>query len=384
MKTIESGIDDLNLDWARCALRTLIECGVRHCVVCPGSRSAPLVLAAHEQHHILETTVHFDERGAAFYALGLALGSAGPVMMITTSGTAVANTLPAVVEASLSHVPLLICSADRPPELRDTEANQSIDQADLLGKHARWFLDMPCPTREIEHTRFLPSTIRHAVERATQGDPGPVHLNFMFREPLLPAAAQMSVAESVLPCVPIWSHVLPKGGLSLPDAVEQCLRTSSRGLLLVGQLATAPERNAAVNLSAALGWPVLADVTSGVKHACGAPTLIAHYDLLLRDETFSGAMQPDLVIHLGGRIVSKSLHRFLAQTSCSSYIICQPHPRRHDPVHRVTHTCVGDLAALCAALQQCLPDTSVDRTWLEGWTGPDGRIAEALDAVIGQ
>lgn len=372
----------LNVAWSREAIRALIAAGVKHCIVCPGSRSAPLVLAAAEAGAMLQTHVHFDERGAGFYALGLALGSESPVMIVTTSGTAVANLLPAVMEASLSHVPLLICSADRPPELRDTEANQTMDQVRMFGTHTRWFFDLPCPTAEMPNAEaFIASTMRHAVTCAATGDPGPVHLNFMFREPLVPAASEMPQRQARSELLPSLESESGGGPAALPDVVKRCIAQADRGLLLVGQLSRASERRAVLSLSQALGWPVIADVTSGLRCNVEGLPLVQYSSLLLQDEKLFEALDADTILHVGGRMVSKSLARYLQSRNTRTLIRFQSHPRRSDPSHQVTHRCVGHIASLCRAAMDT--EVRVNATWQAAWHTRDKTIADALKPLVG-
>ena len=170
--------------WANLIVEELIRCGVEFFCVAPGSRSTPLVaaLAANDKAHSL---VHFDERGTAFAALGYARATGRPAAWITTSGTAVANGLPAVVEASTDGVPMILLTADRPPELRQTGANQTIDQPDIFGDYVRWRFDLPAPDPTIDPAMVL-TTVDQAAYRARRSPQGPVHLNLMFREPFLP------------------------------------------------------------------------------------------------------------------------------------------------------------------------------------------------------
>ena len=170
--------------WAYLIVEELLRCGIDFFCVAPGSRSTPLVaaLAANEKARSL---IHFDERGTAFAALGYARATGRPAAWITTSGTAVANGLPAVVEAATDGVPMVLLTADRPPELRQTGANQTIDQPDIFGDYVRWRFDLPAPDPGIDPAMVL-TTIDQAAYRASRTPQGPVHLNLMFREPLLP------------------------------------------------------------------------------------------------------------------------------------------------------------------------------------------------------
>src|SRR5450432_1252865 len=173
----------------------LARVGVRNVVICPGSRSTPLAMIFAEQHTI-KVWMHLDERSAAFFALGFAKASHQPVALVCTSGTAAANFLPAVVEAHYARVPLIVLTADRPPELRDIGAAQTIDQVRLYGTHAKWFAEMPLPDASPDLLRFVRMTASRAVAAATESPAGPVHLNFPFLEPLVPLPTNELPLES--------------------------------------------------------------------------------------------------------------------------------------------------------------------------------------------
>ena len=180
---IES-IPNVNYLWAYLVIEELYRTGVRNVFIAPGSRSTPLTLTA-AAHTGLKKTVHFDERGLAFYALGLISAAGNPAVLISTAGTAAANFFPAVIEASKKKLPLIIFTADRPTELRKTGAHQTIDQPEIFGKYVRWSIDMPAPDSKID-PKYILSTIDQAVSRTRGELPGPVHINYMFREPLAP------------------------------------------------------------------------------------------------------------------------------------------------------------------------------------------------------
>ena len=174
----------LNYGWASCIIEELCRNGITHFCLSPGSRCTPLT-AAVAYHKTSNATVHFDERGTGFFAIGLARAINMPTVLVSTSGTAVANYFPAIVEAAMDCVPLILLTADRPPELRQTDANQTIDQVKIFANYVRWQFDVPCPTPEIPPEMIL-TTIDQAVHHANRLPSGPVHLNCMFREPFLP------------------------------------------------------------------------------------------------------------------------------------------------------------------------------------------------------
>src|SRR5882762_1958301 len=194
----------LNVAWASRFVAALHGAGVRDAIICSGSRSAPLALAFDRSP--IETRVSLDERAASFFALGLAKASRRPVAVVCTSGSAAANFFPAIVEASSARVPLIVATADRPPELRDTGAPQTIDQIKLYGDLVRWFVEVGAPEDSRAMLDYAASLGTRAAAEAWRAPAGPVHLNFAFREPLLPEPDAMPPVPATLP----ESHVAPE------------------------------------------------------------------------------------------------------------------------------------------------------------------------------
>ena len=187
---MNTNFPNINTLWAHLVIEELVRNGVTKFIISPGGRSTPLTAAA-ASHDLTEVIMHFDERGAAYYALGCSKAQNKPVALICTSGTATANYFPAIIEASMDFVPLIVLTADRPDELRDSGANQTIDQVNLYGNYPRFFFDMPSPTVEIE-PEFIFTTIDQACYRSLTSPSGPVHLNFKFRDPLAPVGENIN------------------------------------------------------------------------------------------------------------------------------------------------------------------------------------------------
>ncbi|MCC5862888.1 MAG: 2-succinyl-5-enolpyruvyl-6-hydroxy-3-cyclohexene-1-carboxylic-acid synthase [Gammaproteobacteria bacterium] len=343
----------LNGRWAALVIEELVRLGVRHVCIAPGSRSTPLTLAA-AGHPALACTVHFDERALAFHALGLARGSGRAVVVICTSGSAVANLYPAVVEAAMDGVPLVLLTADRPPELRDTGANQAIDQVGLFGGHARMSVDLPVPAEDYPAEALL-TTLDQALYRCRHPLPGPVQINVPFREPLIAPGASPS-PPSPTPTLwpasdkPYTEYPPPRHALA-PDALgalRAALDGIERGLLVIGRLRDDSERAAAERLAGWLGWPVCADITSGVRASRVPAPWLRHYDLLLGADP-EALERPDGILHLGGELVSK---RLLGRMDAWRVPLVRvvDDPRRLDPAHRVRLRLQVSLAALAEAL----------------------------------
>ncbi|MBO8141323.1 MAG: 2-succinyl-5-enolpyruvyl-6-hydroxy-3-cyclohexene-1-carboxylic-acid synthase [Firmicutes bacterium] len=299
----------------------LARSGVEHVCLCPGSRSTPLAMmfAAHPG---LTVWTHIDERSAGFFALGMAKALGKPVALVCTSGTAAANFLPAVVEAFYGRVPLLVLTADRPRELRDAGAPQTIDQVRLFGGHVKWFVDMPVPEADTFLLRHARTVACRAVAAARSAPAGPVHINFPFREPLVPlppadphpggsgAAAAWRGRDEGNPYAELWDAAgIDENGLK---QLLRMIRDARRGLFVCGPDVSADLSDPLFELSGRLGWPVLADPLSGLRAAAGAPgAVVDAYDAFLRHAPLRERLVPDLVVRFGAMPVSKPLTEYL-------------------------------------------------------------------------
>lgn len=357
---------NLNTLWSSLLVTELRRNGLEYFCVSPGSRSAPLTVAVAGQAGIRRVICH-DERAAAFHAVGYARATGKPAVLICTSGSAAANYLPAVIEAAQEQVPLLILSADRPPELQETGANQTIRQQNLFGDYLNWRFELPCPSVAIKPALVL-TTVDQAVYRAAQAPAGPVHLNCPFREPLAPLAETVPATYGQ-ELADWWAGMTPytryQASIRLPVVAELAelvtlLRQTQRGLLAVGRLATAAERAAVVQLVEVLQWPVAADITSGLRLGATTAPVIHYFDQLLLTERWQAGGQPEVVLHLGGEFTSR---RFLQLTShlpaTCRHIAVKPHPCRHDPNHVLRWRLEADLVTFCNALVDQVPQKSV-------------------------
>ncbi|MEA2366000.1 MAG: 2-succinyl-5-enolpyruvyl-6-hydroxy-3-cyclohexene-carboxylate synthase, partial [Thermoleophilaceae bacterium] len=333
----------------------LFRCGMRHAVTSPGSRNAPLALTLAAQEGVEAVSV-LDERSAGFVALGMAKASGRPVAVTCTSGTAAANLHPAVVEAHEARVPLIVLTADRPPELREVGAGQAVDQIKLYGSAAKWFVEVGThdPTRDTAiHHRALAC---RAYWTAAGGRPGPVHLNFPLREPLAPvpeeaAADDWAGRPDGRPWTELREHSSAPHSRDVHEVAER-IAAEPRGLIVCGPCHE-DVADAAARLAAEAGWPLLAEPTSGVR--CGdhdRSHVIAHYDVLLRVERFAAEHAPGLVLRVGDMPTSKPLRSFVAQ---SSQIVVDPHGAWHEPTRTaelVLHAAAEPtLAALAGAVE---------------------------------
>jgi 2-succinyl-5-enolpyruvyl-6-hydroxy-3-cyclohexene-1-carboxylate synthase len=369
----------------------LARCGMRDACTSPGSRCAPLVLSLAREPR-LRCHSHIDERCAGFFALGLAKSSGLPVAVTCTSGTAVAELLPAAVEAHEAGVPLLILSADRPPELRESGAGQTIDQLKLLGSAAKWFFDVG--THELEEgapgdarLRWIRTLACRAYWRALDGRPGVVHLNFALREPLVVAedslAPEHSGRRDGAPYVRRAPMAAPEpAGASASGALDELralLAQARRGVLVAGRHERAtPLGAAAAAFCEAAGWPLLADPLSRARRGECA---IAHYDALLRDEPFAAAGRPDLVVRVGDLPTSKPLRQWLAGLGDVPQAQLDPEGSWQDPAGVLAHSLALEPARALAALAGDGPRRA-DPDWLALWRSADERAAEAILGVL--
>ncbi|PKG46957.1 2-succinyl-5-enolpyruvyl-6-hydroxy-3-cyclohexene-1-carboxylic-acid synthase [Halomonas sp. MES3-P3E] len=336
--------------WAALTLEELYRLGVRDVVLAPGSRSSPLTMAASE-HAGLRCHCHFDERGLGFMALGIARGSQRPVVIITTSGTAVANLYPAVVEAKLLGVPLIVLSADRPIELLDNGSNQAIDQRDIFSRHTIVHHDLPPPDAEIK-AAFLLSTLDQAVDQQRR-TPGPIHINCRYREPLYPGSCLVDASDYLAPLGDWLTTLKPWSYWSSSPAVpalnnEWKTFAQQRGLIVVGSVDDAHQAQHAIELSKQLGWPLLADIQSQVRF--DTHNLI-HFDLALHDERFSAELaKAGVLLQFGGRLISKRLSQFIAQQPWQDVWLVDPLPQRLDPDYCVKRRLICSPADFIADL----------------------------------
>ncbi|MBZ5488436.1 2-succinyl-5-enolpyruvyl-6-hydroxy-3-cyclohexene-1-carboxylic-acid synthase [Halomonas aquamarina] len=346
--------------WAALLLEELYRLGVRDVVLAPGSRSAPLTTAASE-HAGLCCHCHFDERGLGFMALGMSRGSQRPVAVITTSGTAVANLYPAVVEARLTGVPLVVLSADRPLELLDNGSNQAIDQRDIFSRHTVMHIDLPPPDPDMK-AAFLLSTVDQAIDQQRR-TPGPVHINCRYREPLYPGSCLLDASDYLAPlrgwqaASTPWSTwqtdaALPASGNALILGSEWSAFARQRGIIVVGNVeggASDPKQaQQLVELSRQLGWPLLADLQSQLRFD---PQNLIYFDLALHDAPFSTELaRAEVLLQFGGRLISKRLTQFIARQPWQDVWLIDPLSQRLDPDYCVKRRVVGTPADFIAGM----------------------------------
>ena len=339
-------------------------CGMRNAVTSPGSRNTPLVLALVREPRV-EAYSHIDERCAGFFALGAAKASGVPVAVTCTSGTATANLAPAVIEAFHARVPLVVLTADRPPELREVGAGQTIDQVGLFGHAVRWFFEVGVHDATPERLRWIRALACRAYWTAAGPVAGPVHLNFPLREPLIPDGQLPDDPVPGRPAGRPWVVRDPAG----PAAAEPYRIAAERPVVIAGAGADGP---ALAELAGRSGIPLFADPLSGGRRG---PAAIAHYDLILRSSDFTNEHRPDLVVRTGELPTSKPLRAWLAALEGVEQVAVDPDRTWQDPDAAVARR----VAALDGA-----PPPAADRSWLTAWRHADGATATVIAATLGE
>jgi 2-succinyl-5-enolpyruvyl-6-hydroxy-3-cyclohexene-1-carboxylate synthase len=369
----------------RAFVEELARSGMRAACTSPGSRSAPLALTLAREPR-LRCFSHVDERCAGFFALGLAKASGLPVAVTCTSGTAAAELLPAAIEAHEARVPLLLLTADRPPELRENGAGQAIDQLKLFGTAAKWFFEVGTQEATPERLRWIRTLACRAYATTLEGRPGVVHLNFPLREPLVTDEPLGDDASGRADGGP-FARRRREDHYSAEEDIEttrHLIGSAGRGVLIAGRdergdLDWSPGVGAA-KFAAALGWPLLADPMSNARRG---PAAVAHYDALLREQAFVESLEPDLVLRVGDLPVSKPLRTWLDGLTGVQQVAFDPDAAWQDPASVLSHSLQIDHGSVLETLSEgSLPATA--EGWLAQWRSADERAAEAIRGVLSE
>jgi len=363
----------LNFLWSQAMVAGFVAAGIDQAVISPGSRSTPLALAMLRQAG-LSCTIAVDERSAAFFALGQAKASRRPTIVLATSGSAPANWLPAVVEASQAGVPLILLSADRPPELQDCGANQTIDQLTLFGSlvRARHALGTPTPDFDPAYLHRLAARV---CAQSQWPHPGPVHINQPFREPLVPLGNP--------PALPLPLPVRIGAPESLPAADD--IRSLAQaiagkpGVIVVGELPRQHGFAEAVGaLAAQLNCPILAEPLSNLRYGAHSQAqLCVRYNLWLADADVAAGLRPEWILRFGAFPVCRHLQNYVA--SCTgSHALVDPWSRWSDPTHRLSHLLHADPVAACKTLTAAAPTPAPDN-WLRRFQEIEASFKSAGD-----
>jgi len=361
--------------WGSVLVETLHRLGLREVVVSPGSRSTPLTMAF-ARHPGIEAIPVLDERSAAFFALGLARQHHRPVALLCTSGTAGANYFPTVIEAQESGVPLLVITADRPPEMRECRSGQTIDQQKLFGSHANFYHEFSVPLATLPMLRYLRQTTAHAWERTQWPNSGPVHLNAPFRDPLPPVEDGLTFPVCTeLNEAKFFAALKPSTQVQTSPVGR--LRLGGRGLIIAGQVRPADPAayaKAVGQIARQLGWPVLADALSPLRHhAHLVPNLVTTYDLVARSSTLTKPLRPDRVLCLHDWPTSKALRQWL-QADDIAVTLVSSHLQNPDALHSRTSLVRCPVEALVGTLTA----GAKPRGWLSSWLDADRKLARRL------
>ena len=359
----------------------LVRCGVDQVVINPGSRSTPLALLMAE-HPAMKVWTHIDERSAAFFALGIAKAQKKAVALVCSSGTAVANYMPAVVEAFQSRVPLLVLTADRPHELREVGAPQAIDQIGIFGKFVKLFVEMSAPDSSPELQKYVRTVAARASALALCGPSGPVHLNFPFREPLLPELHFPSFLEGGRESGGCYTRVLT-GNRTLEQQYMEMLAAQlkgvERGLIICGPHDDPLFAAAAVSLAKHLQYPLLADPLSQVRSGSHEKEwVIDTYDSFLRDPIVLDQLVPEVVIRFGAMPVSKAVLLYLKRNPACRQMIVDEDAGWRDPTLLAADMIYADAILFCQQLSALLTSASAfEQPVLSGWAQKWLKVNEA-------
>lgn len=383
---------NVNMLWSSIIVETLSRLGLKTAIICPGSRSGPLAVAF-AQHPDIEAIPVLDERSAAFFGLGIARRSGLPVMLVCTSGTAGANFYPAVIEAAASRVPLLLLTADRPPELRHCHAGQAIDQVKLYGQYPRWQVELALPSSNPDLLAYLRQTCLYAWEQSQWPVPGPVHLNVPFRDPLAPISDPETESLSENFDIDQFfsaAHPLPSIQTSLNlQAINTYLNTwlsCDRGIIIAGPAQPHdPEQYcvAIAQLAQTLGWPVLAEGLSPLRNWADCNSLlISTYDLLLRNQTIANQFRPQQVICIGELPTSKALRTWLTQGRSQTWII-DATDHNVDPLHGLSIPVRVSVEGLIASIPAFKKENFQQPTeYAKSWLSVDQSVRTLINQTM--
>jgi 2-succinyl-5-enolpyruvyl-6-hydroxy-3-cyclohexene-1-carboxylate synthase len=349
----------------------IIQSGVTDVVISPGSRSTPLALTFTE-HPDIKEWVLVDERSAAFFALGMAKEQRNPVVLVCTSGTATANYFPAIIEAHYSRVPLIVLTADRPHELRDTGAPQAIEQIKMYGDFVKWFHEMALPEATPEMLEYVRNKASRAVYTANEGNPGVIHLNFPFREPLTPDFTIDNLWEPI--GLAYWEHidrVFYDGSKQLStydlESLVTQLKDLKRGLFVCGPQMDPFLAESVADLSLKWGVPVLADPLSQVRSGHHPlDNIIEGYDAILKNKNIREMLRPDFIIRFGAMPVSKPFMFFMKENKDVLQFVVENHAGYREFTGNRTKFIFADSSHLCDKLLR-VSNCKMEPSWLKKW-----------------
>ncbi len=375
-----------NVFWADNFFSRLADLGVRNVCLSPGSRSTALTLAASSVKK-LKCFVHIDERSSGFFALGLAEASGKPVVIITTSGTAAAELYPAVIEAYQQRIPLIVCTADRPPELIGRGANQTINQHNLYSNHIRYFKDAGLPGPSASSIRRIR---RYAGEAFIHSGGGPVHINFPFRKPFEPDSYTDEISDRTLGMIEVhkkreivFLKKDAKPGRNIYKEILSAVNGSQHGLILAGPMQyDSNTKKQLLSLAEKLNYPVIADACSQLRFGNNSKNIMISYEAFLRNEKFVTDYYPDVILHFGRTPSSKAVESWIGKIPAKRYTINE-HGDIFDPWNNASGVCKSSPSLFCSML---LNDTVKESSteWLEGFIQADVSAGKVKAELTGK
>ncbi len=376
-------VANLNQSWTASIVQEFIENNLRFFCLGYGSRNTPLVLAL-SNHPLAETVEHFDERGIGFHALGYAKANHAPAAIVVTSGSAVANVFPAVMEAFESEIPLIVITADRPWELKCVGANQTTDQTKIFNNHTHWQADIP-PADPLIATNSLRSIISQAVFRAKQMS-GPVHLNIQFREPFhvqYPQQFHVKAEKNLsLEKRPTIQKLQKIDENKILDFTKEIL-SFEKGIIFVGTLPAGTSVQPILQFAKKIGWPIFADITSHIRSEGIADEVIPYYDLMLQSKKPEKNFLPEIVLHFGSKFVSKALAQWLKNFTLQAYVCMNKQWQQLDFYNAVTHFLPLDPSEFCHTVLDNFP-IATRSSYSALWRNWSNKVSKSLHVIFEQ
>ncbi len=374
-----------NILWAENFFDRLAKLGIKHVCISPGSRSTSLTLAA-ASNKKFKCFVHIDERSSGFFALGIAKATGKPAVIITTSGTATAELYPAIIEAYQQRIPMIVCTADRPPELIGRGANQTINQENIYRNHIRFFKNAGLPTASVSGIKKIRRTAEEAFLKSKQG---PGHINFPFRKPFEPGSLTDEIEEKDLNLIEEYKstesnlqEVTGRYDKNLFKEILKAINESKRGLIIAGPMHSSnQEKSDILKLSDKLSFPVLADTSSQLRFGKKSnKNILINYEGFLRNKIFINNFSPDLILQFGSTPSSKAIETYLESINPKRYLI-NNHGDIFDPWNTASGVFKCTPSLFCKIITDKLQKKNKDNIWLNDILKAD-RLSGMVKEII--
>ena len=381
-----------NVLWAETFTRELVNSGVKYACISPGSRSTPLTYAFATNKKIKSFAI-IDERSSGFFALGLAKAAGYPVVLVCTSGTAAAEFYPAIIEAYQSKIPLIVCTADRPPELQNVGANQTINQNNIYKNHIRWFADAGLPQVNKKRLNHIKLIARRALVECSIKNRGPIHINFPFNEPFEPNTFTNEIShdnlrdiQSVAKITLNYDRTEGLASKKTIQLISKKIINRPKGIILVGLDNYSKGFFTACSLlSIKTGYPIIADAASNMRFSVHSKqNILTSYDSYLRSEIFISNHKPDLIIQFGRNFSSKALSNFITGCSCETLLV-NKFGEWNDPSNEFSSALACEPELLCkelVTLFETNKQIKENRKWLESFVRIDKKASNIKNELI--